>query len=460
MLATEPILWIPSRVWFGFLSKRLEVLYEAHGKLWVKSPPNYGVVSGLFTFLMQSVIFTPPKINSYVRESLGVLQYKRHCDTFGMFFIEMADPSRPWLIEDLPPIDTIEVIRELKLPTTRLRQARQERQEREEQAEFPLGEAPTWKEITSSLQSDPTVLIGRWEEPMDITQEYEPARGDDDSTEGAAAEIFITFTCHLWISLNESWRTKPEKPISPKTLSEALKCWSVDAVMEEVMDATFKPCHSRTDGGAGRPSPSFSERRRMYFPDDEREEMKKNWTIFKAPPGYLAKYHQKRRQLEPAAKGLLNEHLETLLSHCQCLPDSARSGSGGWIWRIERKRIVIITNSNFYQLRTIGREPSKARRDKDRRAPPAHRNARSTAIAMLVNENVPKEVAAQAFQLARRQKDRRSAKSRNYRRPPQRKQKVVVDDQAEEIIDSDNDEDSDDYDGDSEDATENEDDED
>jgi hypothetical protein len=76
LLNTEPILWIPSEIWFTFLSRRLKVLYDAHFKLWKRLPSTYGVISGLFAFLMQSVIFTPPRINSYVRETLAALNYR------------------------------------------------------------------------------------------------------------------------------------------------------------------------------------------------------------------------------------------------------------------------------------------------------------------------------------------------------------------------------------------------
>jgi hypothetical protein len=258
LLETKPILWIPSKIWFGFISRRLKVLYEAHGKVWTRFPPNYGVVSGLFAFLMQSVIFTPPKVNSYVREALAALRYRQNCDAFGMFFIEMDDPSRPWLIEDLPEIDNADVLKELKLKPRRRRQARHERQEGEEaQVAYPIGEAPTWRQITSSLQADPTVLIGRWRADDESVQAYEEC--EEGTVESVAAEVFILFTCHVWILLNPKWRTRLERPVKPRTLSEALKSWSVDAVLEEILDTSFKPCHSRSDGGAGRPSPSFSE---------------------------------------------------------------------------------------------------------------------------------------------------------------------------------------------------------
>ena len=115
-LDTNPILWISSSVWFSFLSRRLKIIYEAHRKLWVKPPPNYGIISGLYAFLMQSVIFTPPRVNSYIRDTLAGLNYKQNCDRFGMFFLDLNDPLQ---MDAIPEIGIAEVLWELKLMTFR-----------------------------------------------------------------------------------------------------------------------------------------------------------------------------------------------------------------------------------------------------------------------------------------------------------------------------------------------------
>ena len=421
LLETSPILWIRSKIWFQLLSRRLNILYEAHGKLWSKFPQNYGVASGLFAFLMQSVIFTPPKVNWYVREALEVLNYKRNCDTFGMFFIPLKKPEYPWSIEDLPDIDIIEIVRELKVTSIQPRQPqRDQRNILDNEERYPLGEAPTWKQISSSLQSDPTVLIPRWEVPEEMERYTDSKPG---TTERYATNIFIAFTCHLWIFLNPSWRIRPENPINPATLPDALRCWSVDAVLGEIKATFFKPCHSGLEGGPGRPAMSFSERRKIYFPVDEAQKLPKAWKTLTQSPGYISKYLQVRKKLDQGAKALLDEHLEELLGLCQCLPDSAQSQSSGRIWRVERQRIVVLTNPNFYQLKKIGQKPSKTH-NQGRKAKPAHRNARSTAVAMMVNEDIPEDVAERAYQTSRRQKSnqkKRSAKSKNYRKPPQKK---------------------------------------
>jgi hypothetical protein len=363
------------------------------------------------------------------------LNYKRNCDRFGMFFIPLVDPSRPWMIDGIPDIDTVEVVRELKLTATRPRKPQPERQEEEDETRYPLGEAPTWKQIAGSLLGDPTILIPRWEDRSDCERFSDCQPG---SVESIAVDIFICFTCHIWILLNPTWRTRPEIPINPMMLNAALRCWSVDAILGEVLETTFKPCHSGLDAGPGRPSLSFSQRRNMYFPEDDSTRLTKIWRRFAESPGYMFKYYECRNDLDTESKRSLDECLEELLMLCQCLPDSSRSKSGGWIWRVEKKKIVVLTNPDYYRLRRIGQEPSAGgkKRAQGIRAAPAHRNAKSTAVAMMVHEDIPEDVAQKAYQVTRSYQTRRSAKSKNRRIPPQRQRNLVEKD-AEDSDDDD-----------------------
>jgi hypothetical protein len=424
-LDTNPILWISSSVWFSFLSRRLKIIYEAHRKLWVKPPPNYGVISGLYAFLMQSVIFTPPRINSYIRDTLAGLNYKQNCDRFGMFFLDLNDPLQ---MDAIPEIGVAEVLRELKLTTFRHRKTPPERL-LEDNSEYPLGEAPTRKEIILSLRSNPTTLIPIWEEPLEIDRytDCEPR-----TPEGYAVEIFIRFTCHLWILLHPFWRTRPEITIKPRTLADALRYWSVDFILEEIDDVDFRLCHSVQHSGPGRPSMSFSERRTIYFPVESKG-LPKVWKHLLEPPGYISTYQNRCMCLGPDDKKTLDECLEELLDLCQCLPDSSRAQSGGCIWSVKQKKIVVLTNPVFYKIKKIGKEPSTGKM-KARRSAPAQRGMKSIVMEMMVQAEIPRDVAEKAYRLTKKHKARiqRSAKSKNRRKPPQRKRKDEDEDEDEE----------------------------
>jgi steroid 5-alpha reductase family enzyme len=68
MADSKPFLWLPSAIWFGFLSRRLETLADHQVQLYQRNPeaPNYTVMTGLFSYLMQSVLFTPTLVNPHV----------------------------------------------------------------------------------------------------------------------------------------------------------------------------------------------------------------------------------------------------------------------------------------------------------------------------------------------------------------------------------------------------------
>jgi hypothetical protein len=69
MVDLEASLWLLSQAWFEFFRCQFETLVEHHMHLYQQNPTasNYGVMTGLFTYLMQSVLFTPTMVNLYVR---------------------------------------------------------------------------------------------------------------------------------------------------------------------------------------------------------------------------------------------------------------------------------------------------------------------------------------------------------------------------------------------------------
>ena len=177
---------------------------------------------------------------------------------------------------------------------------------------------------------------------------------------------------------------------------------------------------------------TFAERRQIYFPEDSEGLITKVWKNLGAQPGYISKYHSYVRRLGPEGKATLNSCLGEWLSLCQCLPDSFRHQTGGWIWKAEHKKIVVLTNPDFYRIEKIGKEKTQRTKGIIQRSAPAQRGIKSISIQMMVLEKVPIEVAEKAYRYVKDQ-DRRSAKSKNRRKPPQRKRKraEVSDDDSE-----------------------------
>jgi hypothetical protein len=182
----------------------------------------------------------------------------------------------------------------------------------------------------------------------------------------------------------------------------------------------------------------------MYFDTDGLQRSSKVWKWLGERPGYMFEYHECRKRLNADGGKSLDRCLEELLMLCQCLPDSSRGKSGGCVWRVERNR-----------MKRVGRI-GPSRKAQGTRAAPAHRSARSTVIAMMMHEDVPEEVAQKAYDAAQRHKDsweRRSAKSRNRRKPPPKRGQSVAS-EAEEGDDEDKDDDDDDEDDEDDEADE------
>lgn len=420
------MLWIPSEVWFSFLSRRLQILNEVHETIYRRQPPNYGVLSGLFSNLMQSVMFTPPVVNTYVRESLAALQYKRNCDRFGMFFLDNLDlENSSCIIEGIQQKDD-EKVKSILGPLTRKpRFARVRRRDDEDDDEdeqdhdfgrYPIGPKPTWNEITSSIESDPTILIPRWEGlPKELEDYSETERG---SIKYWAGSVFVRFTEHLWIALNGEWRVSPKFRISPDNVQEALRTWTVDFLLEHCGDPLFRACAiTGLQHVSGRHVPSFGERRITYFPSSL-DETTKFWKFFSQEPGYLHFYWQTIEGMIPENVLELQNCLEKLLEHCQCLPDS----SPDRVWHVERKRMVILTNPKHYRIQEVGQQGRKGK--KQLRSAPAHRSGRETQIMMLEAQGYPRKAATSAVNAMRgikrgeKRQDVRSKRAKNKRVPP------------------------------------------
>jgi hypothetical protein len=433
--ATSPVLWISSKLWFSFLSRRLSVLNKVHEKIYRMQPPNYGVISGLFAYLMQSVIFTPPRVNQYVRESLAVLQYTRHCDAFGMFFLDTLDLNNAaCLIPEILPADDASVLRFLGPLVRKPRLPIASREgDQEDLSQFPIGETPTWKQITRSLEANPTVLIGKWGGlPAELRGYANPVEG---STEYVAGQIFIRFTRQMWMALHDGWRIDTTFDIAPETIEEALSNWTVDFVLQHCVNPLFMSCNTGLKNVSGRPVPSFAQRWKLYFALEDGEALGKFWSGFAVEPGYIHEFREMMKDVEH--KEDLPGCLETLLGQCQCLPDSSRSKSTNRAWHVHQKRMVILTNPDFYSIREVGEKGTvtSKRLDKEQRAAPAHKSQRERMILMLEAAGFTRETASRAVNAQRNAGKRRlrdmgrSKKAKNKRVPPKRRRKEGQEDE-------------------------------
>ncbi|KIM37238.1 hypothetical protein M413DRAFT_13424 [Hebeloma cylindrosporum] len=404
-LNTNPILWISSAVWFHFLDRRLGILADSHAKLYFLRPPNYGVLSGLFANLMQSVMFTPPVVHTFVKESLASLEYKRHCASDGMFFLHTFDIDKKPCVEGILERDDSSIQRFLgggpRKPGARwVREAAGE-EDGEGEGSYPLGRTPTWSQIKLSLQRNPFELMPKWIFPVELVPYIEAENG---SMERLACKIFIKFCRALWIILHPAWMLAGNVAHQAKNIGR-----------------------SSSELVSGRPMLSFDARWEIYFPD-EGVALKKRWEIFKEESGYLHLYHAEARRLGTNDTRELNRCLGFLLSHCQCLPDSDLPEARDNIWRPAQQQMVLLANPRYYLIAGVG--STMGRGNRAQRAPAGHRALRDAQQQFLMQEGFDATLSAKAVRMKAasvRNMNRRSNKGKNARKPPKRKNQKQVD---------------------------------
>lgn len=430
-LKTQPILWIPSDVWFGFLDRRLGILADTHGKIYENRPPNYGVLSGLFANLMQSVIFTPPVVNTFVRESLAALEYKRHCDSDGMFFLHTFDLSKQPCLMGIQQRDDSSIKRFLGggLPKPGARFVRESLVGEVEEGDetYPLGRTPTWAQIKLSFLRTPFELMPKWIFPAELKSFMD---AEELSIERKACMIFVKFCRALWVILHPAWMRPETSPIKPRTIEQALGSWSVDSVCERMENIKFRPCNSGFRDVSGQPMLPFEDRWEIYFPD-EGVVLKKRWGIFAEESGYLHLYHAEARCLGTDDTQELNRCLGVLLSHCQCLPDSDLPAARDNIWRVDQQQMVLLANPKHYKIAGVASTKGNGG-NRAPRAPAAHRLPKDAQIQFLIQEGYTAVNSTRAVKMKAasiRNVARRSNKAKNARQPPKRINRKQVSDE-------------------------------
>jgi hypothetical protein len=157
---SNPILWIPSHIWFHFLERRIQAICHVQHQLHAIRPPNCGILTGLLSFLLQSVLYTPPTTSPHVNESLGLLRYRQVVDRYGMFFLHDLDLIREICLPEVLPMDDLKVLQSLGVNLQRKKTIH--KPHNPDLSSHPLGEAPTWAEVERCIEEEPWKLIRSW----------------------------------------------------------------------------------------------------------------------------------------------------------------------------------------------------------------------------------------------------------------------------------------------------------
>ena len=408
------MLWIPTHLWFEFLTARLNGLEIAMIRLYHKEPANKGVISGLIMHLIRSIESTPTEVPSHVRQSLKQLQSKGWSAVFGMMFLHGLDLRiGTKTLDGVRQKDDRDIVEALSLGSKRPKPIRQPNVP---SLEFPLGKTPTWAKVKETMKSNPLSLVKAWNSrPRSMYH-----------VSSAAGVLFVKFTKSIWASLKSQWVVS-EGEIA--NIDQGMEAWSALNVSINIAQPVFWINRSGLKGAVpgGREAASFSRRTKIYFPDLRTlPPSGSKWTPFlNEKVGYIHAYHTKMDRLKTEEQEALDEEIKHIFFHLQCLPDSEpfTSSREGRTWGRAKgeEGILVLVNGSHLKLIEFGVARNRG---------PAHRphvtRANKEVIANLyqqeglIEDNILRDMRAWGRR-KKRQVENKSKKTKNKRVPPPRR---------------------------------------
>ncbi|KAI6140012.1 hypothetical protein BKA82DRAFT_4364396 [Pisolithus tinctorius] len=374
LLASNPILWIPTKVWLEFMAGRIRALQLAQISLKELEPPNLGILTGIICHMIRCTSTTAIILDFHVRESMALLQVSRVCERLGMFFLLDLDLHHVPHLPEVQDHDDLEVLKlmEGKLKRGDGRPAWPRIPPLDEVEQFPIGSRPTWAKLTRTIQLQPWLIMQDWK----------------------------------WLAQLSGSEGKPE----PTSLEDAIQSWTLNQTFRTIRACEFKACNAEIagSGGAGRRQSSFAERVNLFFPGPTAGQPSRRspWNVFWTKPGYIWEYHQVMKNRTPLEEFEVLDHLGRIFSVLQTLPDATKGSekSPGKTWWVEGEKVVLVTNPKFYKIEGISTE--KEQQQARRRA--------SECKALILERQRLKEAQT-----------KKSSKAKNARKPPARRGKAT-----------------------------------
>ncbi|KAG1760492.1 hypothetical protein EV702DRAFT_985523 [Suillus placidus] len=362
-LRSDPVLWIPSKVWFELIRRRVRELQRTQIAIVKKNPPNLGILTGLLNHMLRSTTTTPIIYDFHVRESLALLEYRNVLETAGMFFLQEFDLASETCLDEVQQVDDVNVLALMGVNAKAQRDRAVGRSNPQAMAEseledYPLGRTPTWNRLKSAIANSPAMIMRPWSWSSRLF-----------NMDLSVGRLFIMFTRHIWLMLTNEV-LKGITP-HPNSLQEAMKCWTITSVDDTLAAVAFEACNSGlqdhtgvTAGRLGPRSRRFGDRSTLFFPDpDASYKDNTQWSTLWEGDGYIAEFHRTIQTMDEDQRASLKQGLSEVFSEVHCLP-----ASGSRVWTQKNDAIVFITNPTFYRIDCIGRGG-----DRQQRAIRAHR---------------------------------------------------------------------------------------
>ncbi|KAJ7571890.1 hypothetical protein C8J56DRAFT_1070769 [Mycena floridula] len=381
--------WLPTGVFFAFIRTRMLAIQRLQtGLSCMQVPENLGEISGLLTYMLEALMYTPRRPSVHVVSALRELAAMEITKGFGIFFIHDLNESLANPIPGLPSFDSTAVLANLKIKAAKRKRPETRHAPMQTSDEYPIGKTNTARKIKQIISTEPWTLVINWiPEPLPSNVTWEVQR------------LFTTFTHYIWQTLSKGYKIDPDTP-EPETLNEALEMWSLAKVRAVISKPDFFAVLCGLPGAGPDGGESFDLRTGYFFDESLPQRLPTGWKWWQNENSYHQQY---LRLISQHDKGSIDEQLSTLLLRCQCLPRLPKTG----FWQVQRGSVVIDTNPRYYRICGISDEAEQ--RERKKRGAQVHVTNQELATIF------PPPTAV--FQIGS-VRDRRTTKTKSSRVPP------------------------------------------
>jgi len=408
----SPILCVRSKDFFEFQARRMLELFNVQLHMAKHRSANYGTVTSVLMHLIKLVNHTPIPMAPYLCDALKDLHYDQVVERFGMFFLHELD-LRHGTIGGIDLVDSAAC--QYDMGRSKLARkpppAKALLTDADPTAQFPLGSCPTWADIVHVLHHEPLKLVREWMWDPNI------------DFNAVASGLFVNFTKHYWLTIQGS-ALLGDIP-NPRDLEEAMAVWTVSSLVERLSEVTFLASNHGLRGKFhGKRHQGFRDWMTVFFPGRHAAAHRHSVWRELAQGGYIGEYHKVLESIGELERRSLTSTLEEIFANLQCIPNAlpTTSTSPGRLWITSDAKIEFWVNPVHYMIEKVS--PGSRKQGTVYRI-----KAARDVIAARLATAVHGEDLDRGIQTARRRKrmekrvqNRASARTRNKRMPPRRKQ--------------------------------------
>jgi len=408
----DPIVWIPSRLWFTFLKQRVIEISTFQKKLsnLAERPKNYGLITAILSYMLQHVGISPIIKDRDVVQALADLHFDQISQRFGCFFLHdlnLANGQLPG-IQDEDPAMLLWMLKGDKVVSDKPKSMTGT------EALSPL--AITWKQLCESLN-----------QPLSQNASMNPFIWDATWLMYSTAEaLFCSFTSQFWMMIANSGFQPLDH--QPTTLKEAMELWTLESVKARIK---YEVGYHLVPSGDGLNGAVPDKHQRMLFEFIRDDFFPEPGTAYNGSSvwsalyrvGYVRDYH---RAIAASGDGgqALKDGLDGIFANLQLLPyNPGRPNSTVPLWRWKNSVVTLIANSSHIWLldRTIKQAEGGGVWGQ------GHKKLVSAAqLEKMLRKKEPWKVQVQKSKVNRR------GKSKNWRQPPKRRTHPKITDQLAE----------------------------